>query len=402
MSFTSKLFINGTILSLTVYLALGLANPIARIFLVIVLISIVFSVVNTWSLEKYRPVRMMFSLLMFVTSYFLMTWLFVGNDSSYGNMFGFYSNVGLALGIFFFGLYCALHSKNGETLFKAVFFMSLVALFYRFTFARAEIAEKTYGNLTLNMGYDFVSLLPYLFLFKRKWIPIAISPLFIYAVIMCIKRGAILITSMFFVYFLYTYFVKNEKKNKVRNTFIVLFLLICAIILASFFYYQNAHLQVRMHNMMEGDTNGRDVLFTKIFGYWKNEANVLEMLFGSGFCSSYKIAGNYAHNDWLELLSSSGVLGVVIYLTFFLSQYKYALRVEDVMYRKCICVILMIWLSRTFFSMSYCSISNMPLSLFFGYMVGKTLTETHKLRFYEKRKIIKGSNRFFLSVARNN
>lgn len=372
MSLINKFFIYGTIISLTTFLALGLANPIARLFLVEILAAILFSIINVSKSIKCSPVKVLFVFLFLVTTYFLTTWFFVGNDTRYGNIIGFYANIGLSLGIFFFGIYCSKYLES-DKLFKLAFFLFLIATFYRFVFERNEIIGKTYGNMTMNMGYDFLSLLPFMLIFKRKWIPIIVSPLIIYAVIMCIKRGAILITALFFVYYIYSYFIKNEKAHKMRNTIIGVILLLAASYLALDFYSQNDYLQVRMQNMLEGDMNGRDYIFTRIIEHWQDESNLFEFIFGSGFCSSYKIAGNYAHNDWLELLAMSGIIGPVVYLTFFIKEYKFAKSLSNVFVKECIWVILLIWFTKTFFSMSYCSIANMPMSLLLGYMVGFSL-----------------------------
>lgn len=374
MSILNKSFIYGTFVSLTAFLALGLANPIARLFLVEILAAILISFVIVRESVKFSPVKIIFAFLSLITIYFLITWLIVGDNPMYGNIIGFYSNIGLALGVFFFGLFCSKY-LNTNNLFKFAFFLFFAANFYRFIFERSIIIDKTYGNMTLNMGYDFVSLLPFLLLFKKKWIPIAISPLIIYTVIMCIKRGAILITALFYIYFIYVYFVKNEKVHKMRNIFIGIALMIGAGYLALDFYMQNDYLQVRMQNMMEGDMNGRDYIFSKIINHWQNEVGIFEFIFGSGFCSSYKIAGNYAHNDWLELLAMSGVIGPIAYLTFFVKEYRYARSVYDAELKQIIYVILLIWFAKTFFSMSYCSIANMPMSLLLGYVVGLSIKE---------------------------
>lgn len=248
---------------------------------------------------------------------------------------------------------------------------------------RAIMMDKTYGNRTMNMGYDFVSLLPFLMLFKRKWVPIIVFPVLMYAVIMCIKRGAIIIMVLFLLYFLYAYYIRDVKKYRFRNSVIVVFLILGAWSIMKDFYFQNDYLQVRMQNMVDGDINGRDYIFEKILNHWLNEAGLFEFLFGSGFCASYGIAGNYAHNDWLELLAMSGVIGPLVYFVFFVTEFRFASNVKNDSYKKCIYAILCIWLAKTFFSMSYCAISNMPLSLLLGYLVGESIKENFKLHIYE-------------------
>lgn len=378
MEVIKNIFIYGTVLSFAVYLALGLANPIARMFLVIILAAIVVSITSVRAYLRYSPVKVWFIFLSFITLYFVVTWMNVEDDPRYGNVIGFYANIGLSLGVFFFGLFCSKHIAN-STLFKIAFFLFLLVIFYRFIFERSEVIDKISGNRTLNMGYDFVSLLPFLFIFKKKRVPIIVSPLIIYAVIMSIKRGAILITCLFYIYYAYSSFIKNEKYHKLRNTVIAVVLLLGIGYLASIFYFQNDYLQVRIQNMLEGDMNGRDYIYTKIIQHWLNGNNVFEFILGSGFCSSYRIAGNYAHNDWLELLSMSGLLGPIIYMIFFIKEYRYAKKIDNCVTKECIYVLLLIWFAKSVFSMSYCSIANMPMSLLLGYMIGISLKKPHTL-----------------------
>ena len=362
-----------TLVSLSIFLALGLASFIARIFLAVILVSILYSMVATKSYFSEKPVKYMFLLLLFITIYFLLTWGFVGNNPQYGNIVGFYSNIGLALGIFFFGLYCSVNADISEDALKVFFIIFLASLLFRLVTSKASIQDQTYGTLTLNMGYDFVALLPYIFLFKKKWIPILVSPIIFISVLACIKRGAIIITSLFYVYYIYEYFIKAEKFHKVRNLILSVLLLFFIAYCGWDYYLQDDQLQRRMTSLMEGDSNGRNVIFSAIFDNWLN-SDYIQIIFGNGFCASFKIAGNYAHNDWLELLAMSGILGPLLYLSFFISEYKYAKSISNLNERLCIIIILIIWFSKTLFSMSYCSVSTMPLSLLLGYMIGRNIS----------------------------
>lgn len=375
-----------TLISLAVFLALGLANPIARVFLILILASVLYSIVATKSYLSQKPIRQMLFFLFFITIYFLFTWGFVGNDFRYGNIVGFYSNIGLALGVFFFGLYCSVNANISKDILKLFFFIFLLSLLFRFIISKDSIQDKLYGNMTLNMGYDFVTLLPYLFLFKKKWIPILVSPIIILVVLACIKRGAIIITVIFFLYYIYEYFIKTEKKHRIRNVLLSLVILTLLAYLAWNYYWLDEQLQRRMQSLMQGDINGRDRIYSLIYENWLSNG-LIQFIFGNGFCSSYKIAGNYAHNDWLELLAMSGIIGPIIYLRFFIKEYKFASGILFTNDRLCIIAIIIIWFCKSLFSMSYCSFSTMTLSLIFGYLVGNNLL--HKKINYNNYDFIK-------------
>lgn len=80
-----------------------------------------------------------------------------------------------------------------------------------------------------------------------------------------------------------------------------------------------------MENMLEGNVSGRDRIYANIFNGWLDSDNFINLLFGYGFAGSRLLSGSghFAHNDWLELLSNFGLLGVTIYIVLFYSASKF-------------------------------------------------------------------------------
>ena len=186
------------------------------------------------------------------------------------------------------------------------------------------------------------------------------------------KRGAI-ITGVVGV-FIYIYYQLRtiEKKHRVKGYFITAIGIVALGYFIYNFYLENEFLSYRMESLLEGGGSGRDVIFSKILSGWYNSDNLMNLLFGYGFAGSQKITGGlFAHNDWLELLSNYGLIGVSIYLMLFYSAYKlirYSQWYSDkrILF---ICVVSM-WFLVTLFSMAYTSTGGYLQAIMLAYLIG--------------------------------
>lgn len=120
----------------------------------------------------------------------------------------------------------------------------------------------------------------------------------------------------------------------------------------------NKYIQHRIEQTEEGATSGRDVIFAKLFSYFMHETSAWQFYFGSGANHTVAVAGNYAHNDWLELAVNQGCLGILVYLIYWICMYKTwrNSKSNSIIYSSfgAICVIFFL---STFFSMSYDNMS---------------------------------------------
>ena len=171
------------------------------------------------------------------------------------------------------------------------------------------------------MGYKFVPLIAFSFLVNKKWqFPIVcICMVFIVA---SLKRGAIIIGAISFI--AYFYMLYKNSSGWEKNA--VLYFFAAAMIVGGYFAYdfykESEGMQRRFEKTMEGDSSGRDVLYTELLEYYPRQESTLAMIFGNGSDATVKIAGNYAHNDWLELLINQGILGVVVFAMFYILWYR--------------------------------------------------------------------------------
>lgn len=85
----------------------------------------------------------------------------------------------------------------------------------------------------------------------------------------------------------------------------------------------NEYIHEKFIMTTEGYSSGRDRIAENILAYvFGPQSSPMSLFLGSGIGTSVKIAGNWAHNDWLEFISMSGFLGVLIYLKFYFSMWK--------------------------------------------------------------------------------
>lgn len=214
-------------------------------------------------------------------------------------------------------------------------------------------------EFTNNTGYTFLSLMPLLFFFSKNRMVQYFALAYIMAfIIMGMKRGAIIIGAIVVLYFLYQAFKNSTKRSRFK-----VILLTIIIIISAYFYIANLvetseYFQYRIEQTQEGATSGRDIIYTKLFTYFLQETTEWQFLFGSGANHTVAVAGNYAHNDWLELAVNQGCLGILVYLIYWICMYKTwrNSKSNSIIYSSfgAICVIFFL---STFFSMSYGSMS---------------------------------------------
>ena len=271
---------------------------------------------------------------------------------------------------FIIAFYLALNnciSTKDLLVFFCIFY--IVAIFKFYTEGRI-INSLGMDVWTRNSGYFFAHLLPFLYLIKRKYISTVLLFLSLAFILVAAKRGAIVISVVFAGFFLFQTFLKSGNKVSPQN--IMLFVFIIALV--SFFifniYSANEYLQYRVGLTLSGDTNGRE--YGQIFGAWLNSDNILSYIFGLGFCASVSITNSFAHNDWLELLSMAGLLGVIIYFMFFVQVYLFSKKANmPIRDKNILQSILIIWLLKTIFSMGYNDDGMIPIVILLGFIVGK-------------------------------
>ena len=122
--------------------------------------------------------------------------------------------------------------------------------------------------------------------------------------------------------------------------------------------------------VVEGSSSGRDEIYTILWNSFLDAPNLLIVLFGYGPDATVKIAGNFAHNDWLELLTCQGLLGIFCYIYYYYTYVKTVLRSKYLNIRHELVVILIIIFVTSIYSMSYMSYAA-PIIICLGYAMSQ-------------------------------
>lgn len=266
-----------------------------------------------------------------------------------------------------------------KTLQKLVLLFVVVAIFQYFRIQRETLAlvfERSgyeAGDITNNASYILLSLMPLLVLFRDKpilqYLLLTICMAF---VISGFKRGAILIAVIACIIF-----IRDSLKYSNRKYRKYIYLLSIAFIIAGIYYWQymlssSDYFAARLEATREGDSSGRGDSYMFMLDYFWNSNGIFSMIFGNGAEYTLSINSANAHNDWLEILINQGIVGIIIYYSYFWNMFKQRnSRKNTFEVKMAINLILLIALFKSFFSMSYGGYT-FYFALAIGYFVGKS------------------------------
>lgn len=256
-------------------------------------------------------------------------------------------------------------TENSMIVWAIVYFViSLLVLFLtRASFLRTVNTTE----VTNNVGYLFVMLLPFCTIMRRPIIKYAFLLVNLICIFVSVKRGAILSGLVAAAYIVYLDLKNRERNNRFTYLFIILAFAILGLYLLRDYYYSSSLFQRRLELTLEGNTSGRVGLIDEFSYYFFNETSIFQVLFGSGADATLRIGQNYAHNDWWEILIDQGLFGLSIYALFwfeFLKMWRKSRVVNNVSSILGCCFIILFL--KTLFSMSY-SMIVFPISMCLGY-----------------------------------
>ena len=241
---------------------------------------------------------------------------------------------------------------------------------YYFGMLHALARHEEEEEATNNGGYIIISLLP-MFIFlkdrsKQQYLLLAGALLLAF---LSMKRGAILVGLVAVaVYFWYLF--RNSKKSRKLQILVVL------MVAASGVFYvfdrlstTSEYFQERLDDTMEGDSNGRDFIQGFLIDYYMTQYTPTEQLVGRGGNATLEVLGQFAHNDWIELGINQGLLGMLLYLFYWISFVKLLMkRHVPPEVKTALAMIFVIYFLKTFFSMAYSGYT-LYVSMVFGYSI---------------------------------
>lgn len=259
-------------------------------------------------------------------------------------------------------------------------FLFLATTFVRYFYSIYAFLENqmlTGGSrteFTNNLGYSFMCLIPYIFFLRRMMSRYIILGLLIVFVIACMKRGPMLISTVCALWFLLSQI--KHSRGIGRKTLSIIFM--CAIVGVATWYVMDMlanseYFVTRLNKTLEGNSSNRDVIYSTLFKEIIDDPSLLHWLFGRGANSTVLIAGNYAHEDWLELMTNNGIIGVVLGISFIASLYYTAYKNRRILgpnYTTCLMMATTMVFMQTFFSMIIYQMSiwvSLPLAYLVAY-----------------------------------
>lgn len=225
---------------------------------------------------------------------------------------------------------------------------------------RGSSLEET----TNNAGYLFLSCIPLLVLYRKKpFIQFAALAFVMAFIVMGMKRGAIAIGGIVAAYFMLQA-IKNSQ-GKTRLAFISLSVAICFGAVYFFIYMMSSseYMLQRIEATMEGNSSGRDDLYSFFWTYFTEKADTLHYLVGRGANGTLEIFKNYAHNDWLEIAVNQGLIGIFVFSIYWINFYKTWRQATNIDAKTIFAISLLIYFAKTLFSMSYTDMTYVSTSV---------------------------------------
>ncbi len=252
-------------------------------------------------------------------------------------------------------------------LYGIVFLASIVLSYFRMQREALELLlEKgsSAEEVTNNSGYLFLAYIPLLVVYRTKPLKqFCILAFVMVFIVMGMKRGAIAIGAIASAYFMWQA-IKNSR-GKYRFLFVFLSVALCVVVVYFFFYQMSNsdYMMQRIEDTMEGNTSGRDDLYSHFWNYFVNDATPLQFLFGRGANGTLEIYKNYAHNDWLEIAVNQGIIGVLIFAVYWKNLYFTWKKSTNVDARTILAMVILIFFAKTLFSMSYTDMTYVSTSV---------------------------------------
>lgn len=238
-----------------------------------------------------------------------------------------------------------------------VFCISCVVSYYNYMHQAMERLLESGSSaeeITNNAGYLFLSLIPIWVVYRRK-------PLLQYAglafcmafILMGMKRGAIAIGGVVILYLIWQIIRNARGKQRVIVILLTAVLAVVGVYFVIDMMTSSDYFMQRLEATKEGNSSGRDSLYSFFWTYFTEKADAIQYLFGRGANGTLEIYYNYAHNDWLEIAVNQGLLGIIVYAVYWKKFYSTWRQSTNIEAKTILALVGIIYFAQTLFSMSY-------------------------------------------------
>ncbi len=328
--------------------------------------------IKTFALPRKKGLYKAWTAFLFLN---IIGFFFTGRLSD-SHQFGMFKNTLVCLLSFYPFYYFSVKKQLAAKELLIFFLIMLPVAIGQFYYSRTLILSERYSlneDIVNNAAYKFVLLFPFVFLIqKNKVLSAVLALVVLFFIIAGSKRGAVVVGTVILLWYFYYQMKMIDEKQKWKG-FLLSFVSIAAVVFLGYRYYLgNEYLQYRLELAAQGDMSGRDIIYSNIWNSWL-DSNFFHFLFGYGFAASIKISGIglFAHNDWLEILSNFGLLGVIIFAVLFYQGFKLSLNKEWGRDKRILmAAIITSAFATTLFSMWYTSLETYLNAMLLAYLVG--------------------------------
>lgn len=274
---------------------------------------------------------------------------------------------------------------------KLNIFVILLLLLTVFQYFQTSVIINTsdlneIGYSVNNIGYEFIMLIPLIILLywrKKKTFTTIIAIIILFALLSA-KRGAIVCALISLLIFGFYYIKLGAYKKAIRNVLIISFIFSIITFFVYMFIESNEFLQERIRLTLDGESSGRNQIYSSIINYWVDSNDIVFKVFGGGINTSISITkGIAAHNDWLEMLSSMGLIGIILYSCIIINFIRIKNNCKNDINMVTMSTTIYIWLAMSMFSIVLYSQSTYLLIIPIAIISAENTK--HKLHNYEDR-----------------
>ena len=212
-------------------------------------------------------------------------------------------------------------NKEVLSLFAVIFVALGIANYYRMQRETLEYLASLKSDrteITNNMGYVMLSVIPSLLIFNKKplWQYVGIGICIVF-ILMAMKRGAILCAGIFLFVFVWQKMKSSQSSS--RRILVIAAIIVGFYLLVQFIedvLMNSDYFIARLEQTRAGDASGRESMYNEYFNHFIFDAGVIPKLIGYGANGTIKVFDDFAHNDWLEILTNQGLLGIVVFVFY--------------------------------------------------------------------------------------
>ena len=228
---------------------------------------------------------------------------------------------------------------NPKVIKRFFLILALVSIVMFFVETELQRLVNGYGG-----GYFVLAALPVLLYFFREKplrIQVIITLICFFLILTSLKRGDILACALVMVTYFYIR-LKGSPSDKYKIFIAIIVVAVIGYFTFTYLLTNNQYFSARFESTLEGNSSGRDLIYSSLWEYFL-KAPLGVQIFGNGFNATFKIAGNAAHNDILEILTCEGIIGVLIYVGAFISLLKQTIKRQDTTEKAILASVIVIW-----------------------------------------------------------